>query len=82
MYSSVRERLIHLHHCRGASWKTIHRLFQIDPTFSSIFTLSPSVLQTYLPFSSQQYTLFFQDLHSLHIQSMIKTYNEDFKFTS
>lgn len=77
MYSSVRERLIHLHHCRGASWKTIHRLFQIDPTFSSIFTLSPSVLQTYLPFSSQQYTLFFQDLHSLHIQSMIKTYKDN-----
>lgn len=77
MYSSVRERLIHLHHCRGASWKTIHRLFQIDPTFSSIFTLSPSVLQTYLPLSSQQYTLFFQDLHSLHIQSMIKTYKDN-----
>lgn len=77
MYSSVRERLIHLHHCRGASWKTIHRLFQIDPTFSSIFTLSPSVLQTYLPLSSQQYTRFFQDLHSLHIQSMIKTYKDN-----
>ncbi|WP_420769132.1 DNA-processing protein DprA [Parageobacillus thermoglucosidasius] len=77
MYSSVRERLIHLHHCRGASWKTIHRLFRIDPTFASVFTLPSSVLQTYIPLPLQRYSLFFKDLHSLHIQSMIKTYKDN-----
>jgi DNA processing protein len=76
MYSSVRERLIHLHHCRGAGWKTIHRLLEIDPTFSSVFTLPSSALRTRLPLSSQQYTQFFQDLHSPHIESMIKTYKD------
>jgi DNA processing protein len=76
MYDSVRERLIHLHHCRGAGWKTIRRLFDMDPTFLSIFALSPDVLQTSLPLSPQQRTLFFQDLHSPRIESMIKTYRD------
>jgi DNA processing protein len=76
MYDSVRERLIHLHHCRGAGWKTIRRLVDMDPTFSSLFALSPDVLQTYLSLSPQQRTVFFQDLYSPQIESMVKTYRD------
>ncbi|KXG10536.1 hypothetical protein AT864_01127 [Anoxybacillus sp. P3H1B] len=76
MYTSLRERLIHLHHCRGAGWKTIHRLLQQDPSLSSIFSLSYSTLASSMSISPEQYSLFFQDLHSIDIQSMIKTYRD------
>ncbi|ANB58418.1 DNA protecting protein DprA [Anoxybacillus sp. B7M1] len=77
MYTSLRERLIHLHHCRGAGWKTIHRLLQQDPSLSSIFSLSYSTLASFMSISPEQYSLFFQDLHSIDMQSMIKTYRDN-----
>ncbi|MDE8563105.1 DNA-processing protein DprA [Anoxybacillus rupiensis] len=67
---------MHLHHCRGAGWKTIHRLLQQDPSLSSIFSLSYSTLASSMSISPEQYSLFFQDLHSIDIQSMIKTYRD------
>jgi DNA processing protein len=76
MYSSVRERLVHLHHCRGVGWKSIARLFQLDASLSSIFTLPYATLASYLSITKEQSLLFFQDLHSISIQSMIKTYKE------
>jgi DNA processing protein len=76
MYSSLRERLIHLHHCRGIGWKSIARLLQLDPSLSTIFTLPSDTLSAYLPITKEQSLLFFQDLHSISIQSMIKTYKE------
>ncbi|RAK23357.1 DNA processing protein [Anoxybacillus vitaminiphilus] len=76
MYSSVRERLVHLHHCRGVGWKSIARLFQLDSSLSSIFTLPYTTLASYLSITKEQSLLFYQDLHSISIQSMIKTYRE------
>jgi DNA processing protein len=76
MYSSVRERLVHLHHCRGIGWKSIARLFQLDASLASIFTLPYATLASYLSITKEQSLLFFQDLHSITIQSMIKTYKE------
>jgi DNA processing protein len=76
MYTSLQERLVHLHHCRGIGWKSIARLLQIDSSLSSIFTLSYDSLSAYLSITKEQSLLFFQDLHSISIQSMIKTYKE------
>ncbi|MBA2870792.1 DNA processing protein [Anoxybacillus calidus] len=76
MHSTVRERLIHLHHCRGIGWKSIARLLQLDPSLSTIFELPYDTLSAYLPITKEQSLLFFQDLHSITIQSMIKTYKE------
>jgi DNA processing protein len=76
MYLSLRERLVHLHHCRGIGWKSIARLLQLDPSLSTIFSLPYDTLSAYLPITKEQSLLFFQDLHSLSIQSMIKTYKE------
>ncbi|WP_199426055.1 DNA-processing protein DprA [Thermaerobacillus caldiproteolyticus] len=76
MYSSVRERLIHLHHCRGVNWKTIARFLEVDPSLSSIFSFSYSDFAQLLSISPEQCSLLFQDLHSLAIQSMIKTYRD------
>jgi len=76
MYSTVRERLIHIHHCRGIGWKSIERLLQLDSSLSSIFSLSYDILSSYLPVTAKQSFLFFHDLHSISLQSMIKTYRE------
>ncbi|MCZ0755323.1 DNA-processing protein DprA [Anoxybacillus sp. J5B_2022] len=76
MYSSVRERLIHLHHCRGVGWKTIDRLLRIDPSLSSIFSLPSSTIASMMSIFHERNSLFFQDLHSLDIKSMIKTYKD------
>jgi DNA processing protein len=76
MYSSPQERLIHLHHCRGATWKVIDRLLKLDPSLASIFSLPYASLASCLSISPEQYSLFFQDLHSIAIESMIKTYRD------
>ncbi|WP_027408672.1 DNA-processing protein DprA [Anoxybacteroides tepidamans] len=76
MYSSPQERLVHLHHCRGVNWKIISRLLKIDPSLSSIFSLPYTSVASMLSISLEQYSLFFQDLHSIDIQSMIKTYRD------
>jgi DNA processing protein len=76
MYSSLRERLIHLHHCRGIGWKSIARLLQLDPSLSTIFEFPYDTLSANIPLTKEQSLLFFQDLHSISIQSMIKTYKE------
>ncbi|WP_457786367.1 DNA-processing protein DprA [Geobacillus sp. Geo 8.1] len=74
MYDTVRDRLIHLHHCRGAGWKTIHSLLKVDPTLTAPFSLPPNDLRPLVPLSDAQWPAFFHDLHSIDMQRVIKTY--------
>lgn len=74
--NTIREHLIHLHHCRGVGWKSIHRLLQYDPTLSSIYHLSPKKLETLLEISKTSLLNLVNDLHSTKIQSMLKQYYE------
>ncbi|MBB5354898.1 DNA processing protein [Anoxybacillus mongoliensis] len=76
MYDTVRERLIHLHHCRGIGWKSIARLLHVDPSLASIFQLPSHQLQQLLPISQKHFTAFFHDLHCHKLKRMIKTYEE------
>ncbi|WPZ19501.1 DNA-processing protein DprA [Geobacillus subterraneus] len=76
MYDTVRDRLIHLHHCRGAGWKTIRYLMEADPTLSAPFSLPPAVLRPLVPLSGAQWAAFFHDLHSIDMQSVVKTYSD------
>ncbi|GMB08473.1 DNA processing protein [Thermolongibacillus altinsuensis] len=76
MYPTFRERLIHLHHCRGIGWKSISLLLRSDPSLSSIFHLSYDTFCRLLPLPKQKIASFFQDLHSIELKSMIKTYDE------
>jgi len=76
MYDTFRERLIHLHHCRGVGWKSIAQLLRFDSSLTSIFHLSPHELQRLLPISQKHFTVFFHDLHCHKLKRMIKTYEE------
>ncbi|WMJ18076.1 hypothetical protein RA955_08705 [Geobacillus proteiniphilus] len=73
MYDTVRDRLIHLHHCRGAGWKTIHSLLKADPTLTAPFSLPPNDLRPLIPLSDAQWTAFFHDLHSIDVQGIVKS---------
>lgn len=72
-----REKLIHLHHCRGIGWKSIFKILQHDSTLSRIYKYPPSFYEKILPLSKNQLTIFLKDLHSLSIQSMLKQYNDN-----
>lgn len=73
----IREKLIHLHHCRGIGWKSIFRILQQDPTLSSIYNNPSSFYQKILPLQKNQLNIFLKDLHSLSIQSMLKQYRNN-----
>jgi DNA processing protein len=74
--SNTRERLIHLHHCRGVSWKVIAGILKIDPSLNSLYTLSPNFLEPLLNIPKSTIQIFLNDLHSIEIQSMLKQYKE------
>jgi DNA processing protein len=70
------EKLIHLHHCRGAGWKTIQIIMSNDPSLSSLFTMNHEEWVKILPIPSNKLTLFLKDLHSLNTIDKLKRYED------
>ncbi|MGG4266368.1 DNA-processing protein DprA [Peribacillus simplex] len=70
------EKLIHLHHCRGAGWKTIQIIMANDPSLSSLFTMNHKEWVKMLPIPSNKLTLFLKDLHSLNTIDKLKRYED------
>ncbi|MGE7903702.1 DNA-processing protein DprA [Peribacillus sp. NPDC094092] len=71
-----KEKLIHLHHCRGAGWKTIQIIMSKDPSLSSLFTTNYMEWAKMLPIPSNKLNLFFEDLHSLNTIDKLKNYED------
>ncbi|WP_285766582.1 DNA-processing protein DprA [Peribacillus sp. SI8-4] len=71
------EKLIHLHHCRGAGWKTIQTIMSNDPSLSSLFTTKRNEWVKLLPIPSNKLNLFLKDLHSLNTIEKLKKYQEN-----
>ncbi|MFB6804732.1 DNA-processing protein DprA [Peribacillus butanolivorans] len=69
-----KEKLIHLHHCRGAGWKTIQTIMAYNPSLSSLFTTTYTEWAEILPIPSNKLNLFLKDLHSLNTIKMVKQY--------
>lgn len=70
------EKLIHLHHCRGAGWKTIQTIMSNDPSLSSLFTTKRNEWVKLLPIPSNKLNLFLKDLHSLNTLEKLKRYED------
>lgn len=68
-----KQRLIHLHHCRGVGWKTIFQLLQSDNELQSLYHLSANSLAPSL--SKTIPKTFFQDLYSHSIPEQIRQYS-------
>lgn len=76
--NTVRERLIHIHHCRGIGWKGIYTLLKYDPTLKKIYHLSQDSLQKLLhrQVSSKNVSIFYTDLHTNFIQTLLEKYHQ------
>ncbi|CAH0288978.1 DNA processing protein DprA [Peribacillus simplex] len=73
---NTKERLIHLHHCRGAGWKAIQTIMSKDPSLSSLFTTNYVEWAKILPIPSNKLSLFYKDLHSLNTIDKLKKYED------
>lgn len=71
-----KEKLIHLHHCRGAGWKSIQTIMSKDPSLSSLFTTDYVEWAKMLPIPSNKLNLFLKDLHSLNTIDKLKDYED------
>lgn len=72
-----KEKLIHLHHCRGAGWRTIQIIMSKDPSLSSLFTTNHAEWAKMLPIPSNKLNPFLKDLHSLHTIDKLKIYEDN-----
>ncbi|PAV29988.1 DNA-protecting protein DprA [Virgibacillus profundi] len=69
---SSRDRLIHLHRCRGISRRTLRKIIYHDPTLNNIYLLSSTQISQQYLLPSKNATLLFSDLHSETILQQIK----------
>lgn len=69
-----KDKLILLHHCRSAGWKTIQAILKNDPQLTSLFTKSYAEWKEIVPLPPNKLQLFLHDLHSIDIIEKIKQY--------
>ncbi len=70
-----RKKLVHLHHCRAAGWKTIYFLLKHDPKLQSF---EFSFLKKALPaLSDSAIRSLYEDLHSESLRNRISRYQEE-----
>ncbi|GGA92168.1 DNA-processing protein DprA [Ornithinibacillus halotolerans] len=67
MFQAIRQRLLHLHRCRGLSRTKLRRLLQMDPSLNKIFFLTPSQISEYLLIESKYAHMLYQDMHNYKI---------------
>ncbi|MGM8364151.1 DNA-processing protein DprA [Virgibacillus sp. W0181] len=59
----IRNRLIHVYHCRGISRRKFHTLIQHDSDLKEIYTLTPTDISHRLSIPFDKATSFYKDLH-------------------
>ncbi|WP_257008148.1 DNA-processing protein DprA [Bacillus sp. FJAT-45350] len=68
--------MILIHHCRGVGWKTINAFFCFDPSLSSIFKMTVKDLVTTFRMREEYASLFYEDLHSTIISTILQEYDK------
>ncbi len=72
MLHSIRNRLIHLHRCRGITRKIIWKILHYDSTLKQVYDLSQAQLSKLLLLSSKNANLFYADLHNEALKDRLK----------
>ncbi|HEU5140180.1 MAG TPA: DNA-processing protein DprA [Bacillales bacterium] len=72
----IRNRLIHIHACRGIGWKTIAKFFDYDRTLKGIFSLKESELSSVFSMRADRAERFHRDLHSTDVFDLLKEYRQ------
>lgn len=70
----VRNRLIHIHRCRGVTRKMIRHMFQYDASLKAIYSLSHKQFMNLFSISSDRVSTI---LHDLHDYSLIRRIKQD-----
>ncbi len=76
MTLTMKQRLIHLHECRGIGVKTLYKMIQYDPDLSSIYRMSPQKLQEQFHISPRFLNTFYNDLHNKSVHETLSEYNK------
>ncbi|MGV3489430.1 MAG: DNA-processing protein DprA [Tuberibacillus sp.] len=71
-----RERLIHVHHCRGSGWKAIERLLKKDHDLRHLYHLSIKDLICDFHFKKHHAEAFHEDLHKIDIHTQLEQYDK------
>lgn len=69
--TSVRERLIHLHHCKGITRPILKKILRKDPSLKIIYNLSSSEFNRQLLISNQKASLIHFDIHNEELKKNI-----------
>lgn len=70
----MKSKLIHLHQCRGAGWKTISSILTNDPLLSTLYTKTTKEWAELRILPSDKLNPFLRDLHSLNLQKLLDQY--------
>lgn len=73
----IKQRLVHIHACRGIGWKTINKFVTYDSTLKSIFQLRVRDFCELFQMNEKNAMLFYTDLHSINFQSLLQKFESD-----
>ena len=73
----TRNRLIHIHRCKGITRRIIRKMFQIDPSLQEIYSLSQKQFMNLFSISSDRASNIIRDLHDY---TLIRNINRDLNY--
>lgn len=76
---SFRDRLIHVHRCRGITRRVMRKILLHDPTLNQIYLKSSSTISQLYSLPMKNATLFFKDLHNNYLIQQIKEDNNSYR---
>ncbi|PQD95878.1 DNA-protecting protein DprA [Pradoshia eiseniae] len=72
-----KDRLVHLDHCRGMTWKGMYRILKDDPELLKVYSRPADYWKKLLSLESPTLQFFLKDLHDPKLQQMISIYEQD-----
>ncbi len=74
MSSSFKRRLVHLHACKGVTYRLLKRVLQLDPTLKQLYAHSASQLAKQLDLQPANARALWHDLHNCQLKQIMTTY--------
>lgn len=68
------EKIIHLQHCRGISWKAVYLLLKRECDLANLYHYSSAYLSETLTLSPSQSAAVIEQLHTIPVHSLLKKY--------
>lgn len=67
----IKKRLIHLHHCRGATWRFIKQWLDNDPSLASIYEMKSKEIQQTFQINEARAKVIYEDLNTFHTNDIV-----------